>query len=555
MKHIAFNTSQKDILWLLAWAGILLVCSLTHTSLMAHDEGNYAAESRFMLDSGSWLARQWWGTPTYSHGILLNWLMMVGYALFGVSDRVARLPSIFACMASVVLTYDIAKILCASQPWPYAKSARQIGLLSGLLLMLISLWAQYGHLATQDMLLVSVELLGIWCLLKAEIHPQARLAFGFFAGLGLGLGFLIKTFMIALPAIALLPYLVMQNRRHRHLTNWGLYVGLLTGAGAVALWLGLSVAEYGDFVWASMFGKLTELSAQPFHADAGPLYYLWNIPVNAMPWSLFSLIGAGLMFCAPGFVTGLRSHSKQRSYPHRWLLLYPFILAGMLTTFSTKTPYYTLQLHPFMAMFSAIALYQIATQPRRWPRRLISYSFAAVGIVAAGLGLIVIMFHNALSEGIALGSQASAYGLLAMILGGGWAFLPVCMAQPKRWLAVLLLPAWLTFSTAGLIGLMGNYTPHLKEVIGWLPQISPPIEGQPIDFIVGDNLQSEAHKTFTLLSFYTPKLGQLDPPIAEIPAGAYAWRSPDFDPALFEDRPYETIVGVDNGWELIRLGK
>ncbi|MGB7250898.1 MAG: glycosyltransferase family 39 protein, partial [Phormidesmis sp.] len=301
--------SAKDILLLLGWTGLLLACSLTHTSLMAHDEGNYAAESRFMLSSGSWLARQWWGDPTYSHGILLNWLMLAGYKLFGVSDRIARWPSIAACLSAVVLTYDIAKTLCASQRWPYAKYARRLGVLSGLLLMVFSLWAQYGHLATQDMLLVSIELLGIWALLKSEANTEVapevaseraignrrRIGFGFLAGLSLGLGFLVKTFMIALPAVALLPYLILHHRRHRHLTNPGLYAGIVTGLGMVALWLWLSVAKYGPFVFESMFGKLGELNEESFHADGGPFYYLWNIPVNALPWSVFALIGAVMM--------------------------------------------------------------------------------------------------------------------------------------------------------------------------------------------------------------------------------------------------------------------
>ena len=538
-------STRLDIWLLLGWSGLLLACSLLQTSLMAHDEGTYAAESRLMLESGQLLARQWWGTPTYSHGILLNWLMIAGYQLFGVSDRAARLPDVLACVASVVLTYDISKLLFASQPWPYAAAARQLGLLSGLLLMVFSLWAQYGHLATQDMLLVSVELLGIWALLRAE-RSQWRRAFGFLAGLTLGLGFLVKTFMIALPALALLPYLVLQHRRHRHLTNSGLYAGLFTGIGAVALWLGLSVAEYGDLVWASMFGKLGELSEESFHADGGPFYYLWNIPVNIMPWALFAVIGAGMVLRR---LWNPSPKATRQSYPHRWLLLYPFILAALLTTFSTKTPYYALQLHPFLAMFSALALYQIAFQKVRWPRWLLSYGFSTLGLlvtVLAAIALIAPLLTNSLS----VLEEIRPYAPIALIVGIGWVLLPVSMNKPQKWLAIWLIPVWLTFCGAGLTGLFGNYSGDLKAGLT-SPPIASIVNAHPIDFVTGAEWSPDAHKTFTLLSFYTPHLGQLNPPVEASRPGRYAWLSPNAAPEL-AGRPYE-VVGQLRDWQLIRF--
>lgn len=570
MKHAAkpFSTpdqafSSRDILLLLGWSGLLLACCLTHTSLMAQDEGNYAAESRFMLASGELLARQWWGTPTYSHGILLNWLIIAGYRVLGVSDRVARLPAILACMAAVVLTYDIGRILFASQSWPYAAVARQLGLLSGLLLMLFSLWAQYGHLATQDMLLVSVELLSIWALLRAEIHTRWRRAFGFVAGLSLGLGFLVKTFMIALPVAALLPYLVVQHRRHRHLTNPGLYAGLLTGGGAVALWLGLSIAQYGDLVFASMFGKLGELSEKPYHADAGPLYYLWNIPVNMMPWGLFAVIGAAMVLCRlwkPG------KRTSGPAYPHRWLLLYPFVLAALLNVFPTKTPYYSLQLYPFLALFSALALYQIACGKARWPRLLLSYSFSALSLmigVLAAIALLAPLLSNPVPD---LLSTIRPYAPVALIVSLGWALLPVFVNRPHRWLATLLIPVWLMFCGAGLVGLFGNYSPDLKAGLA-TPPVAAIMSKYPIDFITspaapsyipggeyvtGPEWPPDVQKTFVLLSFYTPRWGQLNRPVEDIPAGTYVWLSPIADTEKLVNRPYEKIRQIRD-WQLIRF--
>jgi 4-amino-4-deoxy-L-arabinose transferase-like glycosyltransferase len=545
MKPLMLSTPHRDRLLLLGWAGLLLATAFLHPSLMAHDEGNFAAETRFMVESGRWLSRRWWGEPVYTHGVLLNWLMAVSYEIFGIGARAARLPSAIACLIAVLLTYDISRIVTGK---------RILGFLSAALLMLFHLWFQFGHLATQDMLLVCLELFGIWGLLQAEAQPKRRLLWGFLSGLVLGLGFLTKSFMILLSAAALFPYLLFEQRRHRHLTNPGLYLGLLTGVGLVGLWLWLSIAQYGDVVTDSLFGKITELGEKPFHADAGKFYYLWNIPANAFPWPLFSIIGA--WFCWRD-----ERHAKERKEvksPYRWLLIYPFILAGMLTSFSTRTPYYTLQLHPFLAMFAAIALHRIATQPVQWPRQCLSWAFGALGLIAVAIGLLA--FLPAAPDWL---SEVRAYAPIALVLGLGWMCLPLTMASAGqfagRWLAAWLLPVWLALGVVGITGLLGDYSPELRADLARSPTAEI-IATEPIDFLTGNDwADTESHKTLVLLSFYTPKLGQLNPSekapeqTPEQTPATYAWLAPNADSAAIQrEHPYETIAQVEQ-WQLIRF--
>ncbi|MBE9059948.1 glycosyltransferase family 39 protein [cf. Phormidesmis sp. LEGE 11477] len=569
----------------------MLASSQVHPSFMAHDEGNYALESRFMLESGEWLGRQTWGNVLYTHGILLNWLIMLSYRLFDLPSlsaewavRVTRLPTFIACLLAVALTYDVGRQIFARQRWPYAQAAARLGLLSGLLIMLFSVWTQFSHLATQDIMLVSAELLAIWALLRAEIQRAAgkRLAFGFLAGAMLGFGFLIKTFMVALPAIALLPYLIFEHRRHRHLTNWGIYLGLAAGFIPTVLWMGFSVAEYGPWVLDAMFGKVGELSEQPYHSDGGPLYYFWNIPVNMFPWALFSLVGAGMVLRSPSFWTGLFSFKSKTAYPHRWLLLYPFILTGMLTSFTTKTPYYALQLHPFLAWFAAIALYQIATQPRRWPRRLLSYSFSALGLVVTGIAIASLLIPAGLLTDI------RPYAPIGLILGIGWALLPMFMHRPQRWLATWLIPVWLTLAMAGVAGFLGNYSAQMQAAATTEPAASL-VRETPVDFVINPQQPPALYKDLIILALHTPHIGQLNRPVETIPTGTYVWVSkekkvyrgeqlrPSEEPVrdvqseiLAAEREsnsesesesnnesedglkYETVIELDN-WRLIRL--
>ncbi|NJL09200.1 MAG: hypothetical protein HC908_00115 [Calothrix sp. SM1_7_51] len=74
---------------------------------------------------------------------------------------------------------------------------------------------------------------------------------GILAGSTFGLGFLIKGFMIFLPGVAIFPYLLLTLRHKRHLTNPGLYLGLILGAIPVFIWFGV----VGNFMVVNLFNS------------------------------------------------------------------------------------------------------------------------------------------------------------------------------------------------------------------------------------------------------------------------------------------------------------
>ncbi|MBE9140845.1 glycosyltransferase family 39 protein [Nodosilinea sp. LEGE 07088] len=522
-------------LLLLVWMGVLLLSTNGEQSLMAFDEGNFAAEARFMVESGNWLARQWWGQPVYTHGIALNWLMASSYVLFGQGDWAARLPSIVTAIGASLLTYEIGRTVLPNRP---------MALVGALILAIMPLWFQYGRLATQDMPLVFLELLGIWALLQAETFPRYRFFWGLLAGTVLGLGFLMKSFMILLPSVALLPYLIGQQRRHRHLTNLGLYLGLLIGLTAVGLWILLSVRLYGDSVLPALFGKIAELSDQPFHSDANALYYFWNIPANAFPWPLFTLIACLIGWRRP------RPDLFGRRSPYGLLLWgYPFVLAGLLTLFPTRTPYYALQLYPFMALLAAIAMAALTQPPWRRIGQILSDSFGILGWVLVIVALISIVGI----PGVSLPSEAQTYQYLALILGTGLGLLPYWWRvksgeQPYTWIAGWLLPIWLTIAVAGFSGLLGNYAPDLKAALQ-SPDVYAQLADQPVDFVVEPQFDGPTHQTWVLLTVYTPQLGSLKQATADLAPNHYAWVSPNLDLAT---APPHRVVTQIRQWHLIQ---
>lgn len=384
---------------LLIWMLPLLLLGIGDNSLMAHDEGLYAWRSRFMYDSGDWINP--WGTPHHKTPGFY-WLIAVFYNLFGISEISARLPSMLGGILSVLIVYEIGKILLN----------KKVAWLAAAILSVQFLWLQYSRLGTPDVLMVFLVLLGILSLLKAELNSQHRYIWGLIAGFSFSLGFLFRSFMIFLPIVALSPYLILQHRRHNHLVNPMLYLGFLLGLAPTLIWLRLSYLRFGSDSFAKLINFVTKLnSSERFNNNW--TYYFWNVPILTFPWSLFSFLGTGLLISDLLFKHNYKNYqysnyknniyaciNSQEEYktnreiyqnssseqdekinkkPYNnysseqdarttrkeelrclkyisILIGFPLILFTEISIFSTRLSHYSLCLYPFMALLAAVGL-------------------------------------------------------------------------------------------------------------------------------------------------------------------------------------------------------
>ncbi|GEM_PF-336839 len=390
---------------LLVWMVPLLLLGIGNHSLMAHDEGLYAWRSRLMYDSGDWINP--WRNPHHKTPGFY-WLLAVFYSLFGINEIIVRLPNMITGILSVLLVYEIGKILLN----------QKVAWLAAAILSVEFLWLQYSRLGTPDVPMVFLVLLGIWCLLKAEFNIKDRYIWGLIAGCSFSLGFLIRSFMIFLPIIALLPYLIFQHRRHHHLANPMLYLGFGLGLVPTIIWLRLSSLRFGDDSFAQLIDFVTKLSSRERRSNNWT-YYFWNIPILAFPWSLHGLLGTGLLIDKFAnkyyFVQGengnivnkilVKSNSsfeksgeyiyvdndkkrqysdinheknKQKTANYNYninqdnrnteknetkyfknfliLVCFPLILFIEISIFSTRLSHYSLCLYPFIALLAAVGL-------------------------------------------------------------------------------------------------------------------------------------------------------------------------------------------------------
>ncbi len=502
------------VLILGAVSSFLLLAHGGNQSLIGADEGFYAQMAREMVQSGQWLAPTFLGSPFFEKPPLIQWLMALSYQLGGINEFTTRAPSWLPGILTVVLTYALGR------SWVGGRLA----FWGALTLPATYLWLSYGRVGNQDMLLTALELLGLWGLIQgSKSRPWALLW-----GLAIGLGLLLKSAMILLSVIAVLPYLIFENRRHRLLQNPYLYLGLGLGLTMFGLWLWAAYQGYGDQVFKGLFGKLTDLGSKEFH-QVDPLYYFWNLPVNTFPWGVLAL---------GGLIVAFRKGS---------LLLwsYPVIFFALLQVYATKTPYYLLQITPFVALLATLGLDQLRADSARW---------VALGLLLLSLALLGTA--GAVVVNPSLIPEAQPYVPLAFVLGALWC-LPLIIWSARRWLsswrdywqATVIMGPMITLVVALFVTNIGNYSPAFKAYCQtqWPAELTGPVD------LVYDSDPGRVSE-FIALAFYTPNPGE------DLKSGALIqgqghgvwWLSPEVRQKLVAQQfPMEELARVD-GWSLAR---
>jgi 4-amino-4-deoxy-L-arabinose transferase-like glycosyltransferase len=477
-----------------------LLLTAAPRSFLAHDEGYYALQGRWIAQTGQWLGPPWWDQIVFDRSIGLPWLIAAAYRLLGAKPWVAHLPSLLAALATLVLTAALARRLLG-----WAGS----GWLAAAVLALTPLWLDYAHLATQDMPLLALELLGVLALLRAGDAPDRRWAA--LAGAWIGPAFLIKGFMVVLPVLALLPFALLERRAV--LRRPPFWLGLALGWIPVALWLGLSLQVLGGPVVAGLWQKLLYLSESDVYS-AGPLYYLWNLPANTFPWCLFALAGWR------SWLGGSMDRPKRLL-----LLMYPLLLLLLLSAFRTKTPYYGLQLAPFLALAATAGLRAWSTEERgvaRWAR----WSVGGLGLALLAATATVLWpgapAGRLLANGVAgLAPAPVLFALAAAMLGLAWAVVPWCRPGRPR-LAALLVGPWLALVVMVQAGLFTDRTPLQRQALQ-RPQAVAALAGKPIAAAARAPLSGEEHAGLILVALASPRLTPRISPPEQVPPGERVW--------------------------------
>ena len=519
---------------LVLWALPLYLLQGEQQSLMAFDEVYYAQRARTMLETDNWI-NPWLEphhkTPGY------YWLVAISFQIFGINESAARLPNLMAGILATLVLYEIGKLLFNNR----------VAFLSALILNVQFIWMQYCRLSAPDIPMTLLVLAGIWFLLRSELSsspPNARL-WRFCAGLVLGLGFLIRSYVALLPVVALLPYLLLENRRHKHLFQPIFFLGLGLGFSATGFWLLWEWMQFDLTSLTALFGFSVDLATQDRHAG-GWFYYFWNLPANSFPWSVFAIFGAVLLWLQPA--------SRYRTL----YLGYPIVLLLEISAIGTRTPRYSLAMYPFLALYAGFALHWLMQKytsdnlaDRKIVRRL-GYFLAGFGGVLAILGLLQQQIPTLIPDIEAYLSQTITYSTVAWGVAWTSAVAIERLSKPGQgvriWMASILIGPWLALACANSTGLLGDYNADIKAFVRQ-QEIATILQRQEVDFIDANR----EFKNKRLFHFYTPSVGRYYGDFQQAAQERYVWVKVTEE----NQKAVESCqaVGKIRGWHLVYVEK
>jgi len=487
-------------------------------SYIAFDEGFYALQARWILEKGNWTIPLWWGEYVLDRTIGLQFLIAKSQDLFGRNIFAAYLPTTVASILMLFITYKLHEELFN----------KKYAIISPLILSTTYLWFDYSHLATQDIIYSCLVTIGIFSLVKIKSKDNKFYILLF--GIWIGLAFMMKTFLVFVPLISLLPYFFIKKNL---LFSKFFWVGLLIGFIPYLFWT-FAINPYLEkniiFYLVEKFNFLSSKNnfTNPFY------YYLWNIPTTFLPWSFFAIIGT---------IQNI-SKSKDNKYI---LTFFPLILIITLSIFSTKTPYYALQISSIFSLNAYVGIKYLFNS-YKYGRFFI---FMTSKIIPLFIFALTFTYYFFFKDLINFNTKENTFIILGLLsFGLSWSFIRHKNSF-KEILITLMIGPYLFTSFTLQSGLFTDRSRELRENMEYVSSLDL-VKNQTIMVDKKGINNSQAQSKIIRISLSTPKLGGGLESINQLKKSELAWTT-DLKTIKNNDDSYEVIYENDilNPWKLI----
>jgi len=464
-------------------------------SLIAYDEGFYALQARWIIEKSNWIGPMWWDQVTSDRTIGIQFLIALAKKFFGDSLLVIYIPIIFASVLMLYCTYELHKELIEDKNPIY----------SALILSTTFLWINYAHMATQDMVFSSLVSLGILSTIKAYKNNNKNQIL--ISGSWIGLAVMMKTYLTVIPLLGIFPFLIRSELIYKR----NFWVGTTLGFLPFAFWSYKYISIYSFSTYSGLFEKLMFLSknnhfTHPFY------YYLWNFSINIFPWTI------------PSFV-GIFKASRFNIISKYFLFYYPIFILVLLSLFSTKTPYYPIQILSLISINTYIGIkYFIEKNNNIIIFYLEKINFLIIPILTIAFALIINF-----SEMISLDNRSKPFifigaGLFSLI----W-IIYNNLRSKKRKLNFAILGPYLLALFLVQSGIITDKSKELRIAIDDLVK-NEKLSNISIEVIKPDVSNDETVSKIIKILVKTPKIGEkrLDN-FNNLSSNSFAWTTKEFN--------------------------
>ncbi len=488
-------------------------------SYIAFDEGFYALQARWILDKSNWTIPLWWNEYVLDRTIGLQFLIAKSQEIFGRNMFSAYLPTTTAAILMLFITYKLHEEFFN----------KKYAIISPLILSTSFLWFDYSHLATQDIIYSCLVTIGVFSLVK--IKNKNNKFYILLFGIWIGLSFMMKTFLVFVPLLSLLPFMfIKKDILFSKFFLLGLVIGFIP-----FLWWSLSINPYLEKnIVFYLLEKFTILSnkntfTNPFY------YYFWNIPATFLPWSIFAVIGAICNF----------SSSKEKKYI---LFFFPSILITILSFFSTKTPYYALQISSILTLNTYVGVKYLFNS-KRFKRFFVFITSKIVPLFIVSLTFTYLFFFKDISNFNLRENTFLIIGLL--FFGLSWSFIKHKHSF-KEILTILIIGPYLLTSLLLQSGLFTDRSRELRKEMEYVSSLNI-ANSKVIKVDTSGINDSLSQSKIIRISLLTPKLGEGIENIDQLQKYELAWTT-KFKEQKNDNFAYEVIYKNDvlKPWQLIQ---
>jgi len=341
---------------------------------------------------------------------------------------------------------------------------------------------------------------------------------------------MMKTFLVFVPLLSLIPYIFFKKN---FLFTKFFWLGLLVGFIPFLVWT-FSINPYLDkniiFHLVEKFNFLSNKNTftNPFY------YYFWNVPATFLPWSFFAIIGT----------TYNIFQGKENKYI---LAFFPLILVASLSIFSTKTPYYTLQISSIFSLNTYVGIKYLFNS-YRYSRLFI---FMTSKIIPLFIFALAFTYYFFFKDSLNFNTRENTFMILGLLsFGISWSLIKHENSF-KEILITLIIGPYLFTSFILQSGLFTDRSRELREKMEYVSSLDI-VKNQTIKVDKSGINNSRSQSKIIRISLLTPKLGEGLESIDKLNKSELAWTT-DHKKIKKNDYSLEVIYedNILKPWKLI----